>query len=85
MAGVEVEIIGKIPKVYLSKKPHEGGFLDIRAIAYACKYLSGQVSLGEQEHVNYKWMDFEEAKKKVWLKQGEELIEQAIKIYDSSK
>jgi len=30
--------------------------------------------LGEPEHVGYKWMSIDEAKKKIWLKSGKEIF-----------
>ena len=84
-SSVTVEILGRIPKVYLDEKPYHDGFLKIHASVYACKYLSGNVKLGEPEHVSYRWMGYEEAKKKIWLKLGRGAIEKAIKIYESSQ
>jgi len=84
-AGVKVKLLEKIPKVYWGKKPYNDSFLKIRATVYACEYLSGKVKLGEPEHVSYKWMHYDEAKKKIWLIGGGDVIEQAIKIYESSK
>jgi len=81
-ANIEIKIIGKIPKVYFDKKSYKGDFLKIHSTVYACKYLSGDVKIGE-EHVSYKWMDFEKAREKVWLKHGKDAIEQTIKIYNS--
>ena len=83
-SSVKVEILGRVPKVYWGKKPYNDGFLKIHATVYACKYLSGDVKLGEPEHVSYRWMSYEEAKKKVWIEQGRDAIEQAINIYESS-
>jgi len=84
-AGVKVKLLKKIPKVFFGEKPHKNGLLKIHSIVYSCKYLSGSVKLGEPEHVSYKWMNYEEAKKKIWLKQGKDAIERAIKIYESFK
>jgi len=82
---VKIKILGKIPKIYWGKKPYGKGFLKIKATAYACKYLSGEVKSDEPEHISHKWMDYEEAKSKIWLEQGDDVIEEAIKIYGDSK
>ena len=82
-SNVKVKIIGKVPRIYWGKNPTVKIFLKIKATAYACKYISGKVKSNEPEHVSHKWMDYEEAKSKIWLKHGDDVIEQAIKIYES--
>lgn len=79
-AGVRINIIAKSPKIYWDEKPYKGGTLKIHATSFACEYLSGDVRLGEEEHTDFKWMDVNEAMKKIWLKNGEEMIRDAYKL-----
>jgi len=80
-AGVAVEILGKLPGVRWDRKPYEGGYLTIHASVFTCKYISGQVRLGEPEHVDWKWMSLEEAMSKIWIKNGGEMIREAYELY----
>jgi len=73
-AGIKVKIIKVIPKVFWDEKSYKGGKLKIRARVFICKYLGGKIKLGEPEHVGYKWMSIDEAKKKIWLKAGKEIF-----------
>jgi len=84
-AGVEVKMLGKLPEIYWGEKPYKGGKLKISASVYFFSYVSGQVKLGEVEHVDYKWMDIKEATDKIWLKKGDEIIERTYELYKSFK
>jgi len=78
-AGINVEIVKKIPKIFWDKQPYKYGELKIHVEAYLCKYLSGQVKLGEPEHIDHKWVSLEEAKEKIWFSSGKELLNHAGK------
>jgi len=84
-SSVNVNILGKLPQIYWDQKPFKGGFLKIHASVFACEYVSGDVTLGELEHKEWKWMDLKEAMDKVWLKHGAEGIKNAYEIYLSTK
>jgi 8-oxo-dGTP diphosphatase len=78
-----IKIIGKLPKIYLGERPWKKGKLKVKASVFVCKYIGGKIILGEPEHIDYRWMDVEEAKEKVWFakKGGKTLIEDAYKFY----
>ena len=83
-AGLKnVKIIGKLPDFYWGEKPWKNGKLKIKSRVFVCKYLGGEIRLGEPEHLGYKWMDVKEAKEKIWLTQKgrKNLIEEAFKFY----
>lgn len=73
--GVKVKIIKLIPKIFWAERPWRNGKIKIRARVFICEYLSGKIKLGEPEHIGYKWMTIEEAKKKIWLKGGDEIFD----------
>jgi len=73
--GVKVKIVKVIPKIFWTERPWRKGKLKIKARVFICKYLSGRVKLGEPEHIGYKWMTINEAKKKIWLKDGEKIFD----------
>ncbi|MBU1205257.1 MAG: NUDIX hydrolase [Nanoarchaeota archaeon] len=77
-----VKIIGKIPKVYWAEKPWKNGKLRIRAHVFVCKYINGNIKLGEPEHIDWKWMSIEEAKENIWIKNGKDMLKEA---YDLTK
>jgi len=79
-AGVEVKGIKLIPKIFWAERPYRGRKLKIRAKVFLCKYLSGKVKLGEPEHVGYKWMTINEAKKKIWIKDSDKIFDYLEKI-----
>lgn len=80
----KIKIIGKLQKFYWGEKPWKNGKLKIKARVFVCKYVGGKIKLGEPEHVDYKWMDVKEAKEKIWLTQGKNIIEDAYKFYLSA-
>lgn len=84
-SGVNIIIIGKIPKIYWAEKPYKGGLLKIRASIYCCEYISGEPRLGEREHTDFKWMDLEEAVRSVWVPDGGEMIRRTYEMYKSTK
>lgn len=84
-AGVKVKIIKLIPKIFWDARPYKRGKLKIRAKVFICKYLSGKIKLGEPEHIGYKWMKIDEAKKKIWLKGGKEIFEYLEKYLCQNK
>jgi len=84
-AGLEnIKIIGKLPNFYWGERPWINGKLKIKARVFVCKYIGGKIKLGEPEHIDYKWMDIEEAKEKIWLKGGKNMIEEALRFYLSA-
>lgn len=77
-----VKIIGRLPKVYWAERPWKNGKLKVKVRVFICRYISGKIKLGEPEHIDYKWMDVDEAKEKIWLmqKNKENIIENAYEF-----
>jgi 8-oxo-dGTP pyrophosphatase MutT (NUDIX family) len=80
---VKTKIIGQLPDEYFGEKP--GGTIKFKGRVFICKYINGEVKLGESEHVDYKWMNIKEAAEKNWLnriaRDGENIIEDAYEFY----
>lgn len=74
-AGVKVKVVKLVPRIFWDERPYRNRKLKIRARIFICKYLSGEVKLGEPEHIKYKWMNINEAKKKIWLKNGDKILD----------
>lgn len=82
-AGLDnIKIVGKLPNFYWGERPWKDGKLKIKARVFVCKCIGGKIKLGEPEHIDYKWMDVEEAKEKIWLRKN--IIEDAYKFYLSA-
>ncbi|MDI6602987.1 MAG: NUDIX hydrolase [Patescibacteria group bacterium] len=82
-AGLDnIKIVGKLPNFYRGERPWKNGKLKINARVFVCKYVGGEIKLGEPEHIDYKWMDVEEAKEKIWLTQKyrKNIVEDAYKF-----
>ncbi len=83
-AGLKnIEVIGKLPQFYWGERPWKGGNIKVKARIFVCKYVSGEIKLGEPEHIGYKWMDVKEAEEKIWLveKDRKNMIMDAYKFY----
>lgn len=80
-SGIDVEIISKLPKFYWGEKPWRGKKIKVKIRVFACLYKSGEIKLGEPEHKKWKWMGIEEAKKKIWLKGGDRILEDAWRAF----
>jgi len=86
-AGLKnIKIVGKLPQFYWGERPWKGGNIKVKARIFVCKYVNGEIKLGEPEHVGYKWMDVKEAEEKIWLveKDGKNIIMDAYKFYFTS-
>ncbi len=85
-AGLDnVEMIGKIPEDFWAEKPGKNGMIKIKGRIFVFKYIGGEIKLGEPEHVDYKWILWEEARDKVWIKDADKAIEKAYQIYSNLK
>jgi len=83
-AGIQVELISEIDKTFevdarYRKKPHYD-FVKKRAFVFI--YKNGDISLDPSEHIDYKWMSFDEAQKHIWVEFGKKILENAQKIFN---
>jgi len=80
---IKVEMVGKLPDYVWRERPWRNGKLKIKGRIFIFKYEEGNIKLGEPEHVGYRWMSVKEAKEKIWLKNGDKMIEKAYKLFSS--
>ncbi len=80
-ASINTKIIGKLPDVFWAERPWRNGKMKIKAHMYVCEYVDGEVRLGEKEHIDWKWMSPQEAKKLIILKNGKKILDEAMDFY----
>ncbi len=85
----DVKMIGSLEGYLHGTRPHpvKKGKLNVRARVFVFEYTSlGDIRIGEEEHVGYRWMDIETAIKKNFLREsGQEMIEPAYNLFSKDK
>ncbi|MFC1754405.1 NUDIX hydrolase [Thermoproteota archaeon] len=81
-AGVNVKVLKKLTDHFFAQKPlKDGSKLEVNNACFVCAYIDGEIHLGEEEHIGYKWMTLEEAKEKIWIPNSKPSLEQAFEAY----
>jgi 8-oxo-dGTP pyrophosphatase MutT (NUDIX family) len=79
-----IEIVGRLSKYSWVERPWKVGRLKIKSAVFACRYNGGDITLGEKEHVDYKWMSIDEANEKAWIS-NKECIGDAYRIFYNAR
>lgn len=80
-AGLRNITVIRYPHYFPAKKPWNGGFLPIRSAIFVCGFQGGEIKLGEVEHIGFEWMGVDEAKEKIWIDHGKEILTKAFEFY----
>ena len=84
-AGIGLELLAELPEEYnIDVRHRQKELYDyvMKKVVVMLAHTHDIEQLSENEHKAYQWMSYEEAREKIWVEDGKEILDKAQEVFD---